>query len=111
MSLPVTVALDWSLNTNHTGFVVSKAMNYYTDEGLDVSLIFPEGDYKPPADLVRSASATFGICPSETVISSNTQTRFPPLRVMGHLPSELIFKMEFSVYEKSKSVSTPIVDT
>ncbi|CAL8460828.1 g359 [Coccomyxa elongata] len=52
---------------------------------LDVSLIFPEGNYTPPADLVRSASATFGICPSETVISSNTQTRHPPLKAVATL--------------------------
>ncbi len=79
MASPITLALDWTLNTNHSGFVVAKAKNYYTDEGLDVSFISPGSDYKPPADLVRTGSATFGITPSETVISS--LTRSPQLKV------------------------------
>ena len=81
MATPITLALDWDLNTNHSGFVVAKARNYYTDEGLDVSLVSPGSDYKPPADLVRGGTATFGITPSETVLSS--LTRNIPLKVMS----------------------------
>lgn len=77
----ITVALDWSLNTNHTGFVVSKVKNFYTEVGLDVSLLSPGTDYESPANFVRRKKAIFGVCPSETVISSNTQNSKPPLQV------------------------------
>ena len=32
----VTVALDWTPNTNHTGIYVARALGYYADAGLDV---------------------------------------------------------------------------
>ena len=35
----VVVALDWSPNTNHTGFYVAKAKGYYTRAGLKVRLL------------------------------------------------------------------------
>lgn len=31
---PVTVALDWTPNTNHVGFFVAKAKGWYKDAGL-----------------------------------------------------------------------------
>ena len=37
----VSVALDWTLNTNHAGFVVARALGYYNEEGLSVSLMSP----------------------------------------------------------------------
>lgn len=85
MVTPITLALDWDLNTNHSGFVVAKAKNYYTDEELDLSLVSPGSEYTPPADLVRGGKATFGITPSETVLSS--LTRNSPLKVMSTLCS------------------------
>ncbi len=36
---PVTVALDWTPNTNHTGLYVAQAQGYYADEGLEVELL------------------------------------------------------------------------
>ena len=35
----VVVALDWSPNTNHTGFYVAKAKGYYKNKGLHVRLL------------------------------------------------------------------------
>ena len=29
----VTVALDWTPNTNHAGFYIAKAKNFYADAG------------------------------------------------------------------------------
>mmetsp|Transcript_14638 Transcript_14638/g.42847 ORF Transcript_14638/g.42847 Transcript_14638/m.42847 type:complete len:288 (-) Transcript_14638:1205-2068(-) len=71
---PITVALDWSPNTNHTGFYIAKAQGLYADAGLDVKLLSPHVDeYKTtPASRVEDGTATFAICPSESVISFHT---------------------------------------
>jgi ABC-type nitrate/sulfonate/bicarbonate transport system substrate-binding protein len=41
---PVTLVLDWTPNTNHSGFYLAKANGYYTDNGLDVTIIEPGAD-------------------------------------------------------------------
>ncbi len=38
---PVTLCLDWTPNTNHTGFYVAQAMGYYEEAGLDVTIVQP----------------------------------------------------------------------
>ena len=80
----ITIALDWTLNTNHTGFVVAKALAYYEKEGLQVNLIEPGVPYVPPAERVRDGSATFAVAPSETAISSRSQKDQPLLQVAVH---------------------------
>ena len=77
----IAIALDWTLNTNHTGFVVAKALGYYEKEGLHVNLIEPGVPYVPPAERVRDGSATFAVAPSETAISSRSQKDKPMLQV------------------------------
>lgn len=37
----VTVILDWTPNTNHTGIYAAKALGYYEEAGLDVEIIQP----------------------------------------------------------------------
>lgn len=38
---PVTVVLDWTPNTNHTGIYLAKAKGFYETAGLDVTIIEP----------------------------------------------------------------------
>ncbi|WP_062212719.1 ABC transporter substrate-binding protein [Demequina oxidasica] len=38
---PVTVVLDWTPNTNHSGLYLALANGWYEDEGLDVTVIEP----------------------------------------------------------------------
>lgn len=41
----ITVSLDWTPNTNHTGLYVALANGYYADAGLNVKIVQPpEGD-------------------------------------------------------------------
>lgn len=41
----ITVSLDWTPNTNHTGLYVALANNYYQEAGLNVKIVQPpEGD-------------------------------------------------------------------
>lgn len=67
----VVVALDWTPNTNHVGFYVAQALGFYQQAGLSVTLLSPHLDNydSTPASRLASRTATFALCPSETVIS------------------------------------------
>jgi ABC-type nitrate/sulfonate/bicarbonate transport system substrate-binding protein len=49
----VTLLLDWTPNTNHTGFFVAQALGYYDEANLDVSI-------QEPTDLLVEAAVTGG---------------------------------------------------
>lgn len=70
----IKVALDWTPNSNHTGFFVAKHKGYYADAGLDVSFISPHVDnyHATPASRLLTSEATFAITPSESVVSAHT---------------------------------------
>ena len=40
----VTLVLDWTPNTNHSGFYLAKENGFYKDNGLDVTIIEPGAD-------------------------------------------------------------------
>lgn len=55
----VTLMLDWTPNTNHTGFYVAQALGYFDEANLDVTI-------QEPTDLlveavVNSGAAQFGV--------------------------------------------------
>jgi len=66
--MAVKVALDWSPNTNHTGFYVARAKGWYQDAGLNVSFLSPHEDHykSTPASHLSDGSATFACVPSES---------------------------------------------
>jgi ABC-type nitrate/sulfonate/bicarbonate transport system substrate-binding protein len=67
----VTVVLDWTPNTNHTGLYVALDKGYYKQEGLDVQIIQPG---KTTAEqMVASQNADFGISYQEMVTQARTQ--------------------------------------
>lgn len=67
----VSVVLDWTPNTNHTGLYVAKEKGYFKKEGLDVDIIMP-GD--AGADqLVASGKAEFGVGYQEAVTQARVQ--------------------------------------
>jgi ABC-type nitrate/sulfonate/bicarbonate transport system substrate-binding protein len=55
----VTIALDWTPNTNHVGLFVAKAKGFYSDAGVDVE-IMPYSDTSA-GTLVANGVANFGI--------------------------------------------------
>ena len=65
----ITVVLDWTPNTNHTGLYVALENGYYLDEGLDVEIIQPSGTSEA---LVGSNTAQFGISAQEYVIAARS---------------------------------------
>ncbi|WP_240230734.1 ABC transporter substrate-binding protein [Devosia lacusdianchii] len=58
-STPVTVALDWTPNTNHIGLYVAEAKGFYADAGLDVEIL-PYSDTSA-GTLIANGVADFGI--------------------------------------------------
>ncbi|MCH5268497.1 MAG: ABC transporter substrate-binding protein [Lachnospiraceae bacterium] len=55
----VTMMLDWSPNTNHTGLYVAQAKGYFDDVGLEVEIVLSPDD--TATDMVSVGTAEFGI--------------------------------------------------
>ncbi len=67
----ITVVLDWTPNTNHTGLYVAKEKGYFKDQGLDVDIIQP-GD--TGADqLIATGKADFGVSYQEGITQARVQ--------------------------------------
>ncbi len=61
----ITIVLDWTPNTNHTGIFVAEANGYFEDAGLNVEIIQPpEGGAEA---LVASGKAQFGVSFQDTI--------------------------------------------
>jgi ABC-type nitrate/sulfonate/bicarbonate transport system substrate-binding protein len=79
----IRLALDWTPNTNHTGFYVAMANGSYRDAGLTVDIVTPETDkYKStPARRLAQGEVDLAIVPSESVVSYHTAT--PAVSLVG----------------------------
>lgn len=77
----IRVALDWTPNTNHTGFYVAAELGYYAEQNLDVELLTPDQDEYliTPAKKLELGQADVALAPFESVISLTTKAN--PLRV------------------------------
>ncbi len=64
----ITMVLDWTPNTNHTGFYVAQEKGYFEEAGLDVSIIQPPDN--GATDLVASGGAQFGIDFQDTLAAA-----------------------------------------
>lgn len=61
----ITVCLDWTPNTNHTGFFVADKLGYYEEAGFKVSIVQPPEN---GAELMTaSGQAQFGISFQDTL--------------------------------------------
>ncbi len=71
------VALDWTPNTNHTGFFVAQELGYYAEQGIEIELLSPaEDNYATtPAKKLELGECNFAIAPFESVISLNTKAK------------------------------------
>ncbi len=68
---PVTVVLDWTPNTNHTGLYVALDQGFFKEQGLDVQIVQP-GD-NVATQLVAAGKADFGVSYQEEVTFARTQ--------------------------------------
>lgn len=66
----VTVVLDWTPNTNHTGLYVAKDKGYFKAEGLDVDIEQPPED--GALSLLAAGKAQFAISSQDELASAFT---------------------------------------
>ena len=67
---PVTIALDWTPNTNHVGLFVAEAKGFYDEAGLEVQIL-PYSDTSA-GTLVANHVADFGILGSIGLFTQRT---------------------------------------
>lgn len=66
----ITLCLDWTPNTNHTGFFVAMAKGYYEEAGIELTIVQPPED---GAELMTaSGQAQFGISFQDTIAPAYT---------------------------------------
>ncbi|MBB6670395.1 ABC transporter substrate-binding protein [Cohnella nanjingensis] len=79
----VTVILDWTPNTNHTGLYVALEKGYYGAEGLDVKIVQPsEGT---TATLIAAGKGDFGVSYQEDVTYALTGKDPLPIKAVATL--------------------------
>lgn len=67
----ITLVLDWTPNTNHTGLYVARDKGYFEEEGLDVEIIQP-GE-AGAEQLVATGNADFGVSYQEGITEARIQ--------------------------------------
>lgn len=68
----VSLALDWTPNTNHTGIYVAMQKGFYRQNGIDLTLT-PYSSSVYPEQLVGTGKAEFGISFPESVTTFRAQ--------------------------------------
>lgn len=66
----ITVCLDWTPNTNHTGLFVAAAKDYYKDAGFNVSIVQPPEN--GAATMCAAGQAQFAIEAQDTLAPAFT---------------------------------------
>jgi ABC-type nitrate/sulfonate/bicarbonate transport system substrate-binding protein len=68
--VPITLALDWTPNTIHTGLFAALSKGYYLEEGISLTILPPSPTYSTtPAKLLEQKQVDLAICPSESCIA------------------------------------------
>lgn len=87
----ITLALDWTPNTNHTGIYVAVAKGCYRAEGIDLHLL-PYSSSVSPDVLVSTGKADVGISSTEGIVADAAvgQPVVSIAAIMQHNTSALI---------------------
>ena len=88
----LSIALDWTPNTNHTGFFVAQELGYYTASGIELHIISPAADEyaTTPAKKLELGEVDFAVAPFESVISLNTKpARVPAVAIAALLQQDI----------------------
>lgn len=69
------LALDWTPNVNHIGFLVARELGFYSQAGIDLEIINPLDDNyaTTPGKKLELDLTDFAIAPFETAISYNNK--------------------------------------
>jgi len=73
--IKLKLALDWTPNVNHIGFLIAKELGFYKQIGIDLEILNPKDDNYSitPGKKLELDIADFAIAPFETVISLNNK--------------------------------------
>ena len=77
----VTVVLDWTPNTNHTGLYVALDKGYYKEQGLDVEIVQPSDGNA--TTIVATNKADFGVSYQEDVTYAKTSEDPLPIKAIS----------------------------
>ncbi|MGL5348003.1 MAG: ABC transporter substrate-binding protein [Peptostreptococcaceae bacterium] len=77
----VTMVLDWTPNTNHTGLYVALENGYFKEEGLNVEIVQPSEGGAPT--LVATGKADFGISYQEELTFAKTSKDPLPIKAIA----------------------------
>ena len=77
----VTVVLDWTPNTNHTGLYVALDKGYYKEQGLDVKIVQPSDG--SATTIVATGKADFGVSYQEDVTYAKTSADPLPIKAIA----------------------------
>lgn len=99
----VTLMLDYTPNTNHTGIYVAKEKGYFKELGIDLDIQQPsEGD---SATLVATEKADFGVSYQEDVTYALTREKDPlPIKAIGAI---IQHNTSGFASPESKNIKTP----
>ncbi|MCB5261794.1 MAG: ABC transporter substrate-binding protein [Candidatus Cloacimonetes bacterium] len=67
----ISVTLDWTPNTNHTGLYVAQELGYFTEAGLDVEILQPGQSITD--QIVATGKSQFGVSYQENVIRARSE--------------------------------------
>ena len=68
----ITLTLDWTPNTNHTGLYVARELGYFKEEGLEVVIQQPTEGMTD--NIVANGSSEFGISYQENVTRARSES-------------------------------------
>lgn len=73
--IKLKLALDWTPNVNHIGFLIASELGFYNQQGIDLEILNPKDDNysMTPGKKLELDLADFAIAPFETVISLNNK--------------------------------------
>ena len=95
----LTMVLDWTPNTNHTGLYVAQEKGYFKEAGLNVNIVQPPDG--GATAMVASGDAQFGIEFQDTMAPALTQANPLPITaiaaVMQHNTSGLVSRKETGI--------------
>lgn len=77
----VTLILDWTPNTNHTGFYVAKDLGYYEELGIDLEIVQPSDGSS--LQLLAAKQGDFAISYQEDLTYAKTSDNPLPLKAIA----------------------------
>lgn len=94
---PVTLILDWTPNTNHSGFYVARAAGWYRDAGLDVTIVEPDESGALPQ--LSAGNADFAVSVAEQLLPARAQgvPAVSVAAIIGHNTSSLVIPADRGV--------------